>query len=139
MAHPSEKFCSGSNFHKYFEVYQLCDQTSHIAIDCPWMYSKCLFPKCLGLRMLLTCDSNISKGKKYLKCHMPDCEGFQWLDDAMKGKISSVKCYLCEDDDHVGKDCPWEGYPCKISGCSGWRHILTSHTKETPREEVPFV
>ncbi|OVA19131.1 zinc finger protein [Macleaya cordata] len=30
------------------------------------------------------------------------------------------------------EDCPWEGYPCRRLGCSGWRHISTSNTDENP-------
>ncbi|OVA04770.1 zinc finger protein [Macleaya cordata] len=43
-----------------------------------------------------------------------------------------MKCHLCGDDDHLGKECPWEGYPCRRPGCSGWRHISTSHTEQNP-------
>ncbi|OVA09414.1 zinc finger protein [Macleaya cordata] len=132
----AEKFSSSSNFKWDFEICQLCEQPSHIAISCPWMYSKCMIRRCIRLCMLLFCDGNISKGKKYLKCQFPDCDSFIWLEDAIKGKNSTaMKCHLCGDDDHLGKDCPWEGYPCRRPRCSGWRHILTSHTEQNPKNK----
>ncbi|OVA15213.1 hypothetical protein BVC80_3g19 [Macleaya cordata] len=80
----AKKFCSSSNMKWDFEICQLCEQPSHTAMSCPWMYSKCMIRGCIGLRMLLSCDNNISKGKKYLKCQFPDCDGFIWLEDAIK-------------------------------------------------------
>ncbi|OVA10685.1 zinc finger protein [Macleaya cordata] len=129
----AKKFCSSSNMKWDFEICQLYEQPSHTAMSCPWMYSKCMIRGCIGLHMLFSCDSNISKGKKYLKCQFPDCDGFIWLEDTMKGKSSTtIICHLCGDDDHLGKDCPWEGYPCRRPGWLGWRHISTSHTEQKP-------
>ncbi|OVA15498.1 zinc finger protein [Macleaya cordata] len=106
---------SSSNLHCSFELCQLCEQPSHTAILCPYMYSKCMLPGCIGIRMIMISESNLSKGKNFLKCQFPLCDGFQWLEDALKCKgSSSIKCYICGDDDHAGGDCPWDGFPCSV-------------------------
>ncbi|KAF6146840.1 hypothetical protein GIB67_018493 [Kingdonia uniflora] len=57
----------------------MCYLEGH-SLDCfPWLYTKCRFPYCNGIRMLMTSYTTKNYNIKYLKCQHSKCTEFLWL------------------------------------------------------------
>ncbi|OVA12772.1 zinc finger protein [Macleaya cordata] len=117
-------------------VCQMCDQVGHIAIVCPWVYTRCKYVKCNGIMKLLISNQPQSAGEKFFTCHHPYCNGFKWFDDAMSSYVGSgsaehlkkIECWGCGDPDHFMVSCPYYKSPCKKGGCIGVKNLRLSRT-----------
>ncbi|OVA04194.1 zinc finger protein [Macleaya cordata] len=73
-------------FHEEIKC-QICEQTSHLAIECPFVYSEC--KQCGGIRMIGETNTEKNPNRKFLRCQYANCDEFQWLDESIVDSMSS--------------------------------------------------
>ncbi|OVA13078.1 hypothetical protein BVC80_8941g34 [Macleaya cordata] len=57
---------------------QICEQTSHTTMKCPFIYSACR--SCGGIHKLMQSTTVKNPDNFFLKCPNQDCLEFQWLE-----------------------------------------------------------
>ncbi|KAF6158075.1 hypothetical protein GIB67_014869 [Kingdonia uniflora] len=113
----------------------MCYLKDHSTDSCPWIYTSCKNPDCDGIMKLLTSNTPANPNRMYLKCHVIECNSFQWLSDAVDkdkevvGSSSNTGCYGCGGFGHWVKDCQWKARSCDVQGCGGVMKLLISKEK----------
>lgn len=102
----------------------ICAQGIHDPKVCPWIYSRCKYIPCNGIRQLLCSKAKETNEKMFLKCSIPTCQYFEWFDDAIDPvKCKMVKlpvengCYACGESGHCFKNCPLQNQTCNKDHC----------------------
>ena len=83
-------------------VCQMCGIVGHSGFSCKWVYRRCFKPECDGILMLMKSKTEKNPNKKFFKCSVRNCSGWQWFDDALEatkgeGLSSKSGCYNCGD------------------------------------------
>ncbi|KAF6163606.1 hypothetical protein GIB67_022171 [Kingdonia uniflora] len=110
----------------------MCYLEGHSPDSFPWLYTKCWFPHCDGIRKLMTSYTTKNYNKKYLMYQHSKCNEFQWLSDVNVQSRSSVRtssrsgCFRCGGSSHWIRDFPWKESKCEVHGCVGTRMLKTS-------------
>ncbi|XP_026451541.1 CCHC-type zinc finger protein CG3800-like [Papaver somniferum] len=87
---------------------QICFQSTHSTIDCPFIYSKCR--KCDGIRRVWEGNTQANPQRRFLRCQNFICGEFQWMDEAVRfpppRQHQAKGCSKCHNLSHWAKNCP---------------------------------
>ena len=118
----------------------MCGRVGHNPNQCPWLYSRCRYLSCNGIRKLLVSDQEATLGKKIFTCSRLGCEYFQWFETAVtmaKKPPFSEGCFGCGNKNHALESCPWNETGCSETNCDGRRHMLICKNEHNYR--IPYL
>ncbi|OVA13293.1 hypothetical protein BVC80_283g8 [Macleaya cordata] len=101
----------------------MCNQSGHTFIECSWAYTKCKLTPCNGTRRVLIVKDRCKLWEEVLAYQQPDCNCFEWFDDAMRSKASSTTqlskggYFGCGEGNYWMDTCPWRKTPYPQPKC----------------------